>query len=132
MLPQLSDIPRTAIFTAAVGYVYGSLFRVKPQLAACAFTVSAVGHIILFAIANPVFRGDGDIRSLKIHMATHAIGMTISIIAFRSLQVIATWGTLVMLGYAARQLLRTVSRLQELEDFQIEKREEKFRAQEVK
>lgn len=120
MLPQLSDIPRVAVLTAAMGYVYGSLFKVNPQLAACAIAVSSVGNIILFAVANPILHGDANLRSHKIYMATYTIAMIVSAIAFRELQLIATLGTIVLFGYAARQLLRIVSHLQKLEDLQKE------------
>ena len=112
--PSLSSMPKAIVFNTTIGFVYGVVFKADPKIAACAFALSGVAYSVLFALANPLFKGDKSARSLTVLIVTSSVVNVATIIAFRQLKLIATLGTVVMttgsllaLGYRCLCLVAT-------------------------
>ncbi len=116
MFPTLSELPKAVVSSAAYGILYGYVFKADLKLAAGAFAVKTFVLTALFAIANPLCKGDAGLKSLKIYTWTYLIGMTASIIAYRQLGLIATFGTVVFSVLTCRNVVKLISIIQALED----------------
>lgn len=96
MFPRLSGLPPAIVLYTTSGLAYGLIFKTNLKIAVCAFDLSIVAHNFLFAVANPLFKGDCSARSLKVLIVTSSIVNVATIIAFRQLELIGTFGTVVM------------------------------------
>lgn len=98
MFPKLSTLPRDVIFNSAWAFGYAWITKANPKMMVAVCAISTIVDRFLFAFANPLFKGDLGIRSLKVLIATHAVVLAITLIALKQLELIGKIGLALILG----------------------------------
>ena len=89
-LPSFKELPFDIACDCFVGYLYGKLFKVNPNLTTAIFAIRSLCHTLFYQIAFLVLKRD-EIFSHKIYIATTTTVNLTFIIALRQLNLIGTF-----------------------------------------
>lgn len=118
-LPKLSQLPKTTILAASMGYLYGKLTDVSDSLL-CAkiFAIMQLANSTLFLLGEKLFKMEdstgrdvGNMQRRMLLAGTTILTQAIGILAMRHFDIIGKTGTicwsLFALGMSLRQIIQS-------------------------
>lgn len=96
-LPTLPALPVHIAVWGGIGYIYGIVFNLPPELTTKVFAISTIANTLFFSFVKLPAQNERDIQA--IYVCTNSIVNGLTILAMRRLNLIAREGTLILTSF---------------------------------